>query len=210
MAKECISVDIDARTDIKVQKMMSDYGYTGFGYYWAIVVELYKSGGRYGLSDFSILAKAVDIRKDKLKTFILNCCDKYTHNGVGLFSRDDTHFWSDSLLRRMKKPTKKMRTSIDFMRFDNIDCVHLTEEDYNKLCDKHGSTLINTGIKILDNWLSKGGKSAQSYLGKEYNHKGHFRSDSWVLNEAKKLISQPKDFVIPSEEELLKRLKICK
>ena len=210
MAKECISVDIDARTDIKVQKMMSDYGYTGFGYYWAIVLELYRQGGRYGLDDFSILAKAVDIKKDKLKTFVLNCCDKYTHEGKGLFTRDDNFFWSDSLIRRMKSTEKKVKTPIQFMKFDDVECVHLTEEDYTKLCDKHSSNIIDTGIKILDNWLIKGGKSAQSYLGKDYNHKGHFRSDSWVINEAKKIVYTPKDFVIPTEEELLKRLKICK
>jgi hypothetical protein len=74
------------------------------------------------------------------------------------------------------------------------------------------SDVVLTGIKVLDQWLSMGGKKAQSYLGKNYNHIGHFRADGWVINEAKRKLAKVENpiYQAPSQEELIRKLNLCK
>lgn len=211
MGKKNFLHDTDSIRDVKVVKMMTDYGFAGFGYYWAVVAELYRNGGRYELKDLGILAKEIGIDLRKLKSFIFQCSEKYTHRGKGLFSFDENHFWSDSLLKRMAKKPKKEQKQVSFMDIDGINCVHLVEEDYKSLCSKYGDEVVNTGIKILDDWLSLRGRRAQSYLGKDYNHIGHFRADGWVINTAKeKLAKVSNPIQAPSQEELIRKLNLCK
>lgn len=203
--------DIDAVKDIKIVKMMADYGYIGFGYYWAIVSELYRNGGRYSFEDLHILSREIGIDKSKLKSFLNQSIEKYTHNGNGLFATDGEYFWSESILKRLN-PKKKKEKPKEFMTFEDIKCVHLLEDDYNVLCDKYGRDVVDTGIKILDNWLSLGGKKAKSYLGKDFNHINHFRKDGWVINTAKEKLSKTTSpvYEAPSQEELIRKLNLCK
>ncbi len=209
MVKESFTHDIDSIRDVKIVKMMADYGFIGYGYYWAVVAELYRNDGRYGLEDLGILAKEIGIDRNKLKSFIFNCAEKYTHNGNSLFNYDDKFFWSDSILKRMGKKRKK-KEATEFMQLEDVKCVHLVEEDYTKLCDKYGHNVIDTGIKILDGWLSLGGAKAKSYLGKNYNHIGHFRADGWVINEAKRKLATAVPKEVPTQEELIRKLNLCR
>ena len=65
-----------------------------------------------------------------------------------------------------------------------IEFVILTPNQYNSLIEKYGYELIKKALEILDNWLKKGSKDSLKYKGK--NNYAHFRSDGWVVNEAKR------------------------
>ena len=66
----------------------------------------------------------------------------------------------------------------------DIDLVILTPSQYGSLLEKYGYDLLKKALVILDEWLLSGGKASQKYVGK--NNYAHFRSDGWVVNEAKR------------------------
>lgn len=184
MVKEYFSHDIDALSDIKIVKMMSDYDYTGFGWYWAIVAELCRNGGRYEFSDLDIMAKCIGIRKESLAKFIDKCIHNYTYQEQGLFQCDDKSFWSESLLKRIELRKKRSMSAkqtdrVNDIKLDGIEYVRLTEKQYKKLIDTWGDDVANEAIKVLDNWLAKNGSAQKGYIGR--NNYGHFRSDGWVM-----------------------------
>lgn len=206
--------DVAIIRDVKVDKMMTDYGYTGYGYYTTIVRVLADNGNRYGLEDLGTIAEYMHVDKKKLKQFIIRCCEKYTQNEIGLLNKNDKYFWAPT-----KKKIKQVANSDSskFMSFDgiieDIELVHLELDFYNRLCERHGTDLINFCIKFLDNWLKLRGRTAKNYIGKNYNHKYLFRADAWVINEGRKeyekLTKQKKENIynnIPSFEDLLRRI----
>ena len=65
-----------------------------------------------------------------------------------------------------------------------INLVILTPTQYGSLLEKYGYDLLRKALLILDEWLLRGGKNAQKYIGK--NNYAHFRSDGWVVNEARR------------------------
>lgn len=192
-------LDANILSDIKIGKMMTDYGFAGFGYYCAIAAELYKNGGRLGFADLGIMAKNIGIDNKKLRNFINNCIEKYVVNGQGIFSSDEDYFWIDDLikLKTIKKRNKtngskggrpKKDVITERVEIPDIEFVNLDKEDFEKLKSKFGEELIMQGITILDNWLAKKSAAATIYLGK--NHYGHFRKDGWVLSEAQKKLDE--------------------
>ena len=66
----------------------------------------------------------------------------------------------------------------------DIDLVVLTPDQYGTLLEKYGYELLRRALEILDNWLKSGSKYANKHIGK--NNYAHFRSDGWVVNEAKR------------------------
>lgn len=191
MSKEYFSHDIDALSDIKIVKMMQDYSFSGFGYYWAILAEIYRNGGRYEFEDLGILAKATGIKQENLKPFIDKCITTYTHKNKGLFDSDENGFWSKSLIKRIelrekRSAGKKAKEVIERKELDGIDFVNLTETDYDKLLEKYGEAVLNKAISLLDEWLGKKGTTARQYLGK--NHYAHFKVDSWAIQRAKEIL----------------------
>lgn len=88
-----------------------------------------------------------------------------------------------------KKGGRPKQDSKIHITLPDINLVMLTSEQYNVLLDRYGVNLIKNALKILDNWLIHGGISSEKYIGK--NNYAHFRSDGWVLNEARRIISKP-------------------
>lgn len=66
----------------------------------------------------------------------------------------------------------------------DIDLVILTPTQYGSLLEKYGYELLRKALFILDEWLKSGSRVASRYVGK--NNYAHFRSDGWVVNEAKR------------------------
>ena len=64
-----------------------------------------------------------------------------------------------------------------------IDLVILTPTQYGSLLEKYGYDLLRKSLLILDRWLKSGSKYSIKYVGK--NNYAHFRSDGWVINEAR-------------------------
>ena len=77
------------------------------------------------------------------------------------------------------------KASIDSkINIPEISFVILTPTQYGSLIEKYGYELLEKSLKILDNWLGSGSPAAHKYLGK--NNYAHFRSDGWLVNEAKR------------------------
>lgn len=193
MVKEYFSHDIDALSDLKIVKMMNDYDFTGFGWYWAIVAELCRNGGRYEFSDIGIMAKCLGIKKESLSNFINKCIHNYTYKDSGLFNCDDKSFWSDSLNRRLeirnkRRESAKRTDDTDDIKLDGIKLTKLTKKQYQNLVEKHGEERTLEAIKYFDKWLCLKGSSQKGYIGK--NNYGHFRSDSWPWTGADEVLAK--------------------
>ena len=87
--------DSNASNDPNIVLMRARYGWKGYGLFWAIVERLRDMDG-YRLRMDRIPALAYDLREEELEKFVYACIRDFE-----LFRTDDTHFWSDSLIRRM-------------------------------------------------------------------------------------------------------------
>ena len=83
-----------------------------------------------------------------------------------------------------KKGGRPKQDSKIRIELPDIDLVILTPNQYSSLLEKYGYELLRKALFILDEWLSRGSKDSRRYVGK--NNYAHFRSDGWVVNEAKR------------------------
>lgn len=189
MSKEYFSHDIGTLSNGKIVKMMNDYGFAGFGYYWAIIEEIYRADGEFDMADILVMAKNTGVDENELTTFIDKCVNEYTEKGEGLFVINENILSSTSIKKRLDLRRKRQQARMtkdataERVELEGIEYVNLTEDDYRKLCDKYGKQLADGAIAELDSWLARKGGAARQYLGK--NHYAHFRSDSWTINNAR-------------------------
>lgn len=74
---------------------------------------------------------------------------------------------------------------------EDIENVTLTESQWERIVAKRGEKLAYQMVKVLEEWLAIGGATAKQYIGK--NNYGHFKSDGWVYQEAKKIIEKEEE-----------------
>lgn len=86
--------------------------------------------------------------------------------------------------RNGQKGGRPKQDSTIHIELEDCSLVILTPTQYGSLLEKYGYSLLRKAILILDNWLINGGKASEKYIGK--NNYAHFRSDGWLLNEAKR------------------------
>ena len=84
-----------------------------------------------------------------------------------------------------KKGGRPKQDSTIRIELPEIDLVILTPTQYGSLLEKYGYELLRKSLKILDSWLKSGSPVSSKYVGK--NNYAHFRSDGWVVNEAKRV-----------------------
>ena len=65
-----------------------------------------------------------------------------------------------------------------------ITQVIITPKQYDILIAKYDLELISFALTLLDDWLNSHSPVANKYIGK--NNYAFFRSDGWVINEAKR------------------------
>lgn len=100
--------DYNARTDIKIARLMRKYGVAGYGVFWAILEELYKAGGRLPLNELDGLAFALHLDVNNTGTNVeqmLNNSEQMLNNIVhdfDLFQNDGEFFWSESANKRIQ------------------------------------------------------------------------------------------------------------
>jgi len=101
--------DKNARRDPKVQALRAKYGPEGYGIYFMLIEVMAEQAG-YKLQKFPLMVAGLSVDLgikeellEKILCFITNECE--------LFKQDDTHIWSESLLRRMSAydDTRKKR-----------------------------------------------------------------------------------------------------
>ena len=76
----------------------------------------------------------------------------------------------------------KTNSYISAIHIPGINTVILTESQYDTLLERYGILIFEKALKILDEWLNSA-YAANKYKGK--NNYALFRSDGWVINEAK-------------------------
>ena len=82
-----------------------------------------------------------------------------------------------------KKGGRPKQDSKIRIELPDIDLVILTPTQYGSLLERYGYDLLRRALLILDSWLKSGSRPAAKYVGK--NNYAHFRSDGWVVNEAR-------------------------
>lgn len=83
-----------------------------------------------------------------------------------------------------KKGGRPRQDSEIYIQIPEIRLVNLTPCQYEKLLSRYGAEILTNAVSVLDKWLCAGSHEAEKYIGK--NNYAHFRSDGWVINEAKK------------------------
>lgn len=189
MNNEYFSHDLGTINNIKINKMMSDYGYEGLGWYWTIVEEIYKAEGEYYLSDIPAMANTMKVDENALTTFIFKCAEEYTEKGKGLFIVENNVLTSESIKKRIDIRKKRAAARLgskkeDFKEFEDFKFIKLTEDEYQDLVGKHGEEYVTKALHILENWLAGGTPNAKKYYNR--THKHFFRTDYWLRQETDK------------------------
>jgi hypothetical protein len=136
MSKEAyyFSHDSNARHDPKILALRSDYNIQGYGIYW-VVIEMLREQENFKLPKKEYIYNAIamqvqckDFANDNAKQFVLDCINKYE-----LLEENETHFWSNSLLKRMDKKnelSEKRRQSAR-ARWDKTNDTNDSQESIN-------------------------------------------------------------------------------
>jgi hypothetical protein len=93
-------------------------GCEGIGIYWCLVEMLYEQNGSLPLTDLEIYAKTLNTTLDKLEK---------TLSSFDLFTKNRTHFYSSTLLKRLKHiniKREKARASAKLSHSANADRTH--------------------------------------------------------------------------------------
>ena len=69
-----------------------------------------------------------------------------------------------------KKGGRPKQDSKIRIELPDISLVILTPDQYGSLLEKYGFDLLHRALLILDEWLLKGGKDAEKYIGKVPNN----------------------------------------
>jgi hypothetical protein len=96
MAKESFwfKHDLNARNDPKMMRLLKIHKCEGIGVYWCLIEMMYEQGGYLKINEKDVYTDSLKT-KEKLIDFLIS--------ESGLFKKDDTKFWSESLLIRMGK-----------------------------------------------------------------------------------------------------------
>lgn len=111
---EYFSHDYSTSEDEKIKELLYEYGWEGYGIYWRLVEMLYQNKG-YLKVNYKRIARDLSIEDEaKIKSII---------NDFELFIVNETHFHSESVIRRLEKRAKisqKRRDAIN-KRWGNQD-----------------------------------------------------------------------------------------
>ena len=147
------SHDYNARSDIKIKKMIVKHGYEGYGLYWALIEDLYQNANALPL-DYDCIAYDMRTNSDIIESII---------NDFGLFEVDDDTFGSLSVQRRLdKRSEKSMKARQSAMKRWSDDANALRREcDSNAIKERKGkerkgkdntNTNTNTNPKCVFNF----------------------------------------------------------
>lgn len=160
------SHDYNARNDRKLIKVRMQFGWEGYGLFWAVVEVLREQCDyRIDVSDINGLAFEFKHDEKEFNDFIAFCLS----DDVKLFETDGEYIWSDSLIRRMnhKETIRQLKSAGGKKGMANrwgdkkvkyADFVNMREKDYQKLVADHGEKDTKRMIEILDNYKGSKGK----------------------------------------------------
>lgn len=89
--------DYNARTDMKIRKVIAKHGYLGYGIFWAIIEDLYNNANALQL-DYELIASDLKTKKQIVESLI---------NDFDLFVIDGDFFSSKSVQKRLDDRAEK-------------------------------------------------------------------------------------------------------
>lgn len=152
------SHDSRAHRHPKMVTLINEVGFDAYGHFWIIVEKLREQDAyKYPFRFLSALAVELRMNLIQLNAFLAKCVE------LELFKKDETHFWSDSLLERMRlkdEKSEKAKQSAD-RRWKKADASALqTHSDGNAIA-MQPQCYKEKEIKENKN------KAKESYLGFE-------------------------------------------
>ena len=102
--------DSNARYDAKILELRAEYGWEGYGIYWAIIESLRDANiDNYKLPTRTLGGIALSMNLEK--TFLIDFIDALVE--FDLLQKDEKHFWSDTLISRMEIREEKRQKRAD-------------------------------------------------------------------------------------------------
>lgn len=135
--------DYNARTDIKIKKLIYDLGYVGYGLFWAIIEDLY--------NNTNVLELNYDRISDELKSDQETI--KKVINDYGLFKIKGKIFYSESVKARLEErelKSSKARDSISYRWHNNNTDVIRHESNRNTIKESKGKENKGNNKKEID------------------------------------------------------------
>lgn len=174
-----------------IQELTNIFGYSGVGYYYAIIEEIIKQDKLlFPKSKLNKLSRKTKINRRTIKNIIKTCTQLYNSKGNSLLSENKDYIWSNEILSEYYNAIKKKKAGgrAKISKYENIkikdaEFVNLTKQQYEKLLDRYGYTFTSKALQLLNNLLKQNTKKSESY--KNRNNYWLFRSDSWLIRETK-------------------------
>lgn len=157
------SHDYNARSDWKLVKVAMKHGMEWVGAYWCIVEMLYEEWWYLNIEEYERITFELRISYELVESLI---------NNFSLFNKDDTRFWSDSILDRLKQrmdKSEKARLSVqkrwDKKNEENTNVLR-TKNECNTIKERKGKEIKEKNNKET---VSKDTEQAPNYIiEKEY------------------------------------------
>jgi hypothetical protein len=155
------SHDYNARTDIKIKRLIAKHGYEGYGLYWAIIEDLYQNANALPMDCESI---AFDLRtNENIVNSIINDFDLFIIND-GLFGslsvqrrlieRDERSSKArDSAFKRWNKDANVMQSHSEGNAIKERKGKEMKEKDNIKFDFKKSLLELNIDTKLVDEWI---------------------------------------------------------
>lgn len=156
---EYFSHDYNARNDLNMKKLFMGEGLSGIGLYWCLVEMLYEKNGYIALDYIPIIAFDLRTTEETVHRVI----DNYE-----LFCKNDTHFFSNSVLKRLEirnEKSEKAKSSAN-ARWNNANALRTHSESNaikeNKIKEKENKEnkikkfIAPTLEEVKEHAISKG------------------------------------------------------
>lgn len=119
------SHDFDARNDLKIINLRAEYGWEGYGIFWALCETIAENDNPIPIDNINGLSFILGVEKTFLSTFIKFCIDE------DLFIEVDNSITSKSLEERLEHKREKSRKAKESAerRWKNANKKHLESDD---------------------------------------------------------------------------------
>ncbi len=176
------SHDSNAMTDPKILALRCDYGMEGYGTYWAIV-EMFRNQDDYKLALGKTTYKSLKMlcsTSFDIEKFILDCIE------YGLFVCDKTHFWSESLIKRMAKKDEAKEKKIKAIKSrwdknktqlqDDVD-IEVPNDNSDELQNEY----INDSDELQNEYVNDSDELQNEYINDTDELQMYYTNDSSVI-----------------------------
>lgn len=203
--------DYNARTDMKIRKVIAKHGYLGYGIFWAIIEDLYNNANALQL-DYDLIASDLKTKKHIAESIINDfdlfvICDGYfSSNSVQsrLDKRDEKSFKAKESAKKRWESANAMRTHTDGNAIkekkgkekkgnNNTNSIELRKKEFSAslkpFLEKYGKETLND---FYSYWTepNKSGTLFRKEMERTWNTAGRLRT--WAKRDFNSVKAKPK------------------